>query len=166
MSQNRIEHRKLDKSPDLRNKGFKMNLHRKYGVNVGAKFHLFSETLWWVLIDGIIWFFIFCWASHVTYFKIKRGIPMLCRFGFASDLRSRDSKPLYSVNMFHCQLSVNSRIFIILSKSGLASTLRSKKRFDRWFWRNYKCDKMIHRSWTISSINQPSSIFVSFSFWY
>ena len=55
----------------------------------------------------------------MTYFKIKRGIPMLCRFGFASDLRSRDSKPLYSVNMFHCQLSVNSRIFIILSKSAL-----------------------------------------------
>ena len=44
---------------------------------------------------------------------------MLCRFGFASDLRSIDSKPLYSVIMFHCQLSVNSRIFIILSKSAL-----------------------------------------------
>ena len=96
------------------------------GVHIEAKIHSFSEILWRFLIDGIIWILIFVEADyfcHVTYLKIKRGIPMLCRFRFASDLRSRDSKPLYSVNMFHCQLSVDSRIFIILSKSPFDSII-------------------------------------------
>ena len=43
-------------------------------------------------------------------------------FGFASDLRSRDSKPLYSVNKFHCQLSVNSRILSIQIKKSKSPT--------------------------------------------
>ena len=64
--------------------------------------------------------FDFCWAHHVTIMwpsrdAIQRGFPML----FHILLRIwdpkifLDSKPLYSVNMFHCQLSVNSKILSI-----------------------------------------------------